>query len=72
MQFIDNPMEIEPEMGQIVAAKENHTSKFNRAEIISQVDDQHFNVCFIDFGSRKTVHRSNIVQPSKLQVIKRL
>jgi hypothetical protein len=61
-------MEKDPEVGEIIAAKGKSGNKFYRAEVISKMDDEHFNVCFIDFGSWETVHRSNIVQPSELQV----
>lgn len=61
-------MERDPEVGEIIAAKEKNGSKFYRAEVISKMDDEHFNVCFIDFGSWDTIHRNNIVQPSELQV----
>lgn len=61
-------MEGEPKIGEIIAAKDKDGVKFYRAEVISKVDTEYFYVCFIDFGSWETVHRRNIVQPSKLQV----
>lgn len=61
-------MESEPRIGEIVAAKEKIGNKFYRAEIISKVDNEHFGVCFIDFGSRDTIHKSNIVQPIEMEV----
>lgn len=62
-------MEKEPKVGEIIAAKKKY-SKFYRAEVLSRVDNEYFNVCFIDFGSRDTIHKSNIVQPSESQVKK--
>lgn len=61
-------MEGEPKVGEIIAAKDKDSAKFYRAEVISKVDTEHFNVCFIDFGSWEIVHKKNIVKPSKLQV----
>lgn len=61
-------MERDPEVGEIVAAKEKNGSKFYRAEVISKMDHEYYNVCFIDFGSWNTVHKSNIVQPKEFQV----
>lgn len=66
--FIESPMENEPKIGEIIAAKEKTGTKFYRAEVISKFDNEHFNVCFIDFGTRELVHKNNIVQPSELQV----
>jgi len=63
-------MENEPKVGEIIAAKEKNGTKFYRAEILSKVDNEHFSVCFIDLGSRNIVHKSNIVQPSEIQVKK--
>lgn len=60
----------EPKVGDIVAAKEKDGTKFYRAEVISKVDNELFNVCFIDFGSRDIVHLSSIVQPPESQVSK--
>lgn len=61
-------MERDPEVGEIIAAKEKSGNKFYRAEIVSKIDHEHFNVCFIDFGYWDTIHKSNIVQPTEFQV----
>ncbi|VVC36208.1 Hypothetical protein CINCED_3A022077 [Cinara cedri] len=65
---LENPIDKEPKVGEIVAAKVKKGNKFYRAEVISSVDNDHFIVCFIDFGTRATVHWSNIVQPSEKQL----
>ncbi|XP_026816248.1 uncharacterized protein LOC113555865 isoform X3 [Rhopalosiphum maidis] len=65
---LENPIENDPKVGEIIAAKQPGGSKFYRAEVISRVDNNNFNVCFIDFGSWGTVHKSNIVQPSESQL----
>jgi len=69
--FTEKSIEKEPKVGEIIAAKEKNGTKFYRAEVLSRVDNDYFNVCFIDFGSRDTVHKSNIVQPSESQVKKK-
>lgn len=66
--FLENPIEKDPKIREVIAAKEKNGSKFYRAEVISKVDNEHFNVCFIDFGSRNVVHKKDIVQPSESQV----
>lgn len=66
--FIEGPMVKEPKVGDIIAAKEKGGTKFYRAEVLSKVDNELFNVCFIDFGSRDIVHMSSIVQPPESQV----
>ncbi|XP_050056969.1 uncharacterized protein LOC114132611 isoform X5 [Aphis gossypii] len=65
---LENPIENDPKIGEIIAAREQGGTKFYRAEVISRVDDNYFYVCFIDFGSWDTVHKSNIVQPSESQL----
>lgn len=67
-KFIENPIEKDAKIGEVIAAKEKNGSKFYRAEVISKIDNEHFSVCFIDFGSRDIVHKKNIVRPSESQV----
>lgn len=55
-------------VGNIYAAKKNNESKYYRAEINFKVDNEHFNVCFIDFGSREIVHKNNIIKLTESQV----
>uniref|UniRef100_A0A2H8TG30 Tudor domain-containing protein 1 n=1 Tax=Melanaphis sacchari TaxID=742174 RepID=A0A2H8TG30_9HEMI len=65
---LENPIENDPKVGEIIAAREQNGTKFYRAEVISRVDNNNFYVCFIDFGSWDTIHKSNIVQPSESQL----
>lgn len=65
---VDKPVEKEPLVGNIYAAKKNNETKYYRAEINSKVDNEHFNVCFIDFGSREIVHKNNIIELTETQV----
>lgn len=66
--FVETPSEKEPIVGEIVAAKVENENKFYRAEVISRVDNEHYNVCFVDFGTWATVNSNNIVQPSDIRV----
>lgn len=68
LNFLDNPIENGISVGDIIAAKKKSGAKFYRAEVVSKVDNEHFNVCFIDFGTREIVNRHNIVQLSHSQV----
>ncbi|XP_060870995.1 uncharacterized protein LOC132945306 isoform X4 [Metopolophium dirhodum] len=65
---LESPIKNDPKVGAIIAAREQGGNKFYRAEVISRVDNDNFNVCFIDFGYWDTVHKSNMVQPSESQL----
>ncbi|XP_050420950.1 uncharacterized protein LOC126833572 isoform X2 [Adelges cooleyi] len=65
---LEKPIDRVPRIGEIIAARQNAGSKFHRAEVIDAVNSENYNVCFIDYGSRETVHISNIVQPSDHQL----
>lgn len=55
-------------VGDIYAAKKSNETKYYRVEVNSKIDNEHFNVCFIDFGSQEIVHKNNIIQLTESQV----
>ncbi|KAL4112570.1 hypothetical protein QTP88_016325 [Uroleucon formosanum] len=65
---LESPIKNDPKVGDIIAAREQGGNKFYRAEVISRVDNDNFNVCFIDFGYWDIVHKSNMVQSSESQL----
>ncbi|XP_022162071.1 uncharacterized protein LOC111027893 isoform X3 [Myzus persicae] len=65
---LESPIKNDPKVGEIIAAREQGGTKFYRAEVISRVDNDNFNVCFIDFGFCDTVHKGSMVQPSESQL----